>query len=320
MRVLLATDGSESSAVATALAGNIRWPPGTSLDVVRVVGDGGSDVIAGPWPATALRVPPDFQAAAIQDSEDALVALVEPLRELGLIVAHAVLRGQPAETLLDWIDRHRPDLVIVGNRGVSILERTLLGSVSAALIDRSPVPVLVARQPALARVVVAVDGSEIASEAVATVRRWPFLAMTEIRTLSVAPAPASWWPADVAGRTADVAAADRDAAADNLLEHDTIAAEAAAILRATGFTADSAVRAGSPASEIVAFAKEWNAELVIMGSHGRTGLARLLLGSVARSVLHHASCSVLVVRRHADPVRGKRVEAVARPWTVLATH
>ena len=191
MRVLLATDGSESSAVATVLAGNIRWPPGTSLDVVRVVGDGGPDVIAGPWPATALRVPPDFQAAAIQDAEDALVALVEPLRELGLNVAHAVPRGQPAETLLDWIDRHRPDLVIVGNRGVSILERTLLGSVSAALVDRSPVPVLVARQPALARVVIAVDGSEIASEVVATVRRWPFLAMTEIRTLSVAPAPAS---------------------------------------------------------------------------------------------------------------------------------
>lgn len=320
MRVLLATDGSESSAVAAALAKNIRWPAGTSLDVVRVVGESAPDLVGGPWSAVALRVPPDFDAAAIQDAEDALVGLVEPLRTLGLNVAHAVLRGQPAETLLDWIDRHRPDLVIVGNRGVPRLERTLLGSVSAALVDRSPVPVLVARQPSLARVVVAVDGSEIASEAVATVRRWPFLAMTEIRTLSVAPAPASWWPADKAGRTADVAAADRDAAADNLLEHDTIAAEATAILRATGFTADSAVRAGSPASEIVAFAKEWNADLVIMGSHGRTGLARLLLGSVARNVLHHASCSVLVVRRHADPVRGKRVEAVARPWTVLATH
>ena len=320
MRVLLATDGSESSAVAAALAGNIRWPAGTSLDVVRVVGESAPDLVGGPWPAVAFRVAPDFEATAIQDAEVALVGLVEPLRTLGLNVAHAVLRGQPAETLLDWIDRHRPDLVIVGNRGVPRLERTLLGSVSAALVDRSPVPVLVARQPSLARVVVAVDGSEIASEAVATVRRWPFLAMTEIRTLSVAPAPASWWPADMAGRTADVAAADRDAAADNLLEHDTIAAEAAAILRATGFTADSAVRAGSPASEIVAFAKEWNADLVIMGSHGRTGLARLLLGSVARNVLHHASCSVLVVRRHADPVRGKRVQAVARPWTVLATH
>jgi nucleotide-binding universal stress UspA family protein len=144
--------------------------------------------------------------------------------------------------------------------------------------------------------------------------------MTEIRTLSVAPAPASWWPVDLAGRTADVASADRDAAADNLLEHDTIAAEAAATLRAVGFTAESEVRAGSPASVIVAFANDWDADLVIMGSHGRTGLARLLLGSVARNVLHHASCSVLVVRRHADPVRGKRAEAVARPWTVLATH
>jgi nucleotide-binding universal stress UspA family protein len=320
MRVLLATDGSESSAVAAALAGNIPWPAGTSLDVVRVFGDGGSDIVAGPWPAIALGVSPDYEAAAIQDAEEALVALVESLRTPGLNVTHAVLRGQPADTLLDWIDRHRPDLVIVGNRGVSMLERTLLGSVSAALIDRSPVPVLVARRPTLARVVVAVDGSETASEAVATVRRWPFLAMTEIRTLSVAPAHASWWPSDLAGRTADVAAADRDATADNLLEHDTIAAEAAAIFRAVGFTAESEVRAGSPAYVVVAFAKDWDADLVVMGSHGRTGLARLLLGSVARNVLHHASCSVLVIRRHADPVRGKRVEAVAPSWTVAATH
>jgi hypothetical protein len=70
----------------------------------------------------------------------------------------------------------------------------------------------------------------------------------------------------------------------------------------------------------VDFAEEWDADLVIMGSHGRTGLARLLLGSVARNVLHHASCSVLVIRRHADPVRGKRVEAVAPFWTLAATH
>jgi nucleotide-binding universal stress UspA family protein len=320
MRVVLATDGSESSAVAAALAGNIPWPAGTSVDVVRVVGDNGSDLVAGPWPAVALGVSPDFEAAAIQDTEEALVALVESLRKPGLSVTHAVLRGQPADTLLEWIDRHRPDLVIVGNRGVSMLERTLLGSVSATLIDRSPVPVLVARRPTLARVVVAVDGSETASEAVATVRRWPFLTMTEIRTLSVAPAHASWWPSDLGGKTADVAAADRDATADNLLEHDTIAAEAAAMLRAVGSTAETEVRAGSPASVIVDFAEEWDADLVIMGSHGRTGFARLLLGSVARNVLHHASCSVLIIRRHADPVRGKRVEAAAPFWTVAATH
>jgi nucleotide-binding universal stress UspA family protein len=320
MRVLLATDGSESSTIAAALAGNIPWPAGTSLDVVRVVGENAPELIGGPWPGVAFTVSPDLEAAAIRDAENALVALVEPLRAMRLNVAHAVLRGQPTDAILSWIDRHRPDLVIVGNRGVSAIERTLLGSVSAALIDRSPVPVLVARRPTIARVVVAVDGSEIASEAVATVRRWPFLAMTDVRTLSVAPAPASWWPADLAGRPADVAAVDRDATADILLEHDTIAAEAAAVLRAVGFTAESEVRSGSPASVIVDFVEEWNADLVIMGSHGRTGLARLLLGSVARNVLHHAGCSVLVVRRHADPVRGTQVDAVAPYWTAVATH
>ena len=320
MRVLLATDGSESSAIAAALAGNIPWPAGTSLDVVRVVGENAPDLIGGPWPGVAFSASPAIEAAAIKDAENALVALVEPLRAMRLTVAHAVLRGQPTDAILGWIDRHRPDLVIVGNRGVSAIERTLLGSVSAALIDRSPVPVLVARRPTIARVMVAVDGSEIASEAVATVRRWPFLAMSDIRTLSVAPAPASWWPADLAGRPADVAAADRDETADMLLEHDTIAAEAAAALRAVGFTAESEVRSGSAPSVIVDFAEEWNADLVIMGSHGRTGLARLLLGSVARNVLHHAACSVLVVRRHADPVRGKQVDATSPYWTAVATH
>jgi nucleotide-binding universal stress UspA family protein len=99
-----------------------------------------------------------------------------------------------------------------------------------------------------------------------------------------------------------------------------IAAEAAATLGAAGFGAHSDVRAGSPAPTIVAFTREWDADLVIMGSHGRTGLARLLLGSVARNVLYHASCSVLVVRRQADPVGGRRVEVVAVPWTVVSTH
>jgi nucleotide-binding universal stress UspA family protein len=320
MRVLLATDGSASAAVAAELVGNVRWPTDTSIEVLRVVGEDGQDLVAGPWPAATLRFPTDDQARAVQDAEDALVAVVEPLQKLGLKTTHFVLRGRPADALLDWIGWHRPDVVIVGSRGVSPLERTLVGSVSAELVDRSPVPVLVARKPMLDRTVVAVDGSDIASQAVATARRWPFLAMTEIRTLSVAPAHARWWPAELGATGTDVAEAEQEAATESLLEHDRFAAEAAAIFRAVGFTAHSEVRAGSPASTIVAFAKEWDADLVIMGSHGRTGLARLLLGSVARNVLHHAGCSVLVDRPHVDPVRGRRVEAVARPWTILAGH
>lgn len=318
MRVLLATDGSKGAAVAAELVGNIRWPSGTSIEVVRVVGEGGRDLVVGPWPVAP--VPPDLEAIEIQDALAALVAVAEPLRKLGLRTDHAVLRGRPADALLDLIHRHRPDLVVVGTRGDSELTQALVGSVSAELIDRSPVPVLVARRPTLERVVVAVDGSDIASEAVATVRRWPFLAATTILTLSVAQTPVTWWPDELTAGTADARGHDRDAAADVLLEHDTIAAEAAVLLRGAGFEAHPEVRSGSPAPTIVAFAKEWDADLVIMGSHGRTGVARLLLGSVARNVLHHAGCSVLVVRRHPDPVRGKRVEASAMPWTLVSTH
>jgi len=319
MRVLLATDGSESAAIAAKLVENIGWHLGSSIDIVRVVGDGGLNGVVGPWPIGVVT-PPNLEAAELQDAEDSLIRAVESLGRVGLKADHHVLRGRPADALLDWIERHRPDLVVVGTRGRSEVAQVIVGSVSAHLVDRSPVPVLVARRPTLDRVVVAVDGSDIAVEAVATALRWPFLAATMIRTISVAPTPAIWWPDELSVGSPERPADDRDAAADVLLEHDTIAAEAAEMLRDAGFDAHSEVRAGSPATTIVAFATEWDADLVIMGSHGRTGVQRLLLGSVARSVLHHASCSVLVVRRHADAVQGRRTPELAYPWTLVSTH
>jgi nucleotide-binding universal stress UspA family protein len=319
MRILLATDGSANAAIAAALVGNIPWPLGSSIDVVRVLEDPALNGVEGPWPM-ALPVASDIQAAAVEEAEDALLGVAEPLRERGLNTAHAVLHGRPAGALLDWIEGHRPDLVVVGTRGSSVLTQALVGSVSAELIDRSPVPVLVARRPTLQRVVVAVDGSEIATEAVSTVKRWAFLATTPIRTLSVAPEPMIWWPDKFTVGGMDHIGPEPDVAADAREEHQVIAAEAAATLCAAGFEARPEVRSGPPGPTVVAFAGEGNADLVIMGSHGRTGVARLLLGSVARHVLHHSSCSVLVVRRHADAVRGRRVSTAEMPWTLAPAH
>jgi nucleotide-binding universal stress UspA family protein len=57
---------------------------------------------------------------------------------------------------------------------------------------------------------------------------------------------------------------------------------------------------GSPDSRIVETAEEWNADLIVVGSHGYSRWERLLLGSVSDSVVHHAPCSVLVVRTAAE--------------------
>ena len=65
---------------------------------------------------------------------------------------------------------------------------------------------------------------------------------------------------------------------------------------ASGSPVEEELRAGTPYREIVAAADERNMDLIIMGTHGRTGLAGVLMGSTAERVMHHAPCPVLVVR------------------------
>jgi nucleotide-binding universal stress UspA family protein len=72
----------------------------------------------------------------------------------------------------------------------------------------------------------------------------------------------------------------------------------AAKFRTAGFAVETALENGETRSTIIDFATQWAADLIVIGSHGHKGLERLLLGSVAESVVRHATCSVLVVRRH----------------------
>jgi nucleotide-binding universal stress UspA family protein len=80
-----------------------------------------------------------------------------------------------------------------------------------------------------------------------------------------------------------------------------VAAAAVARLDQAGFQANAIARSGDPAHEIVAHANEYQARLLVLGTRGHTGLRRLMLGSVARNVLLHAPCSVLVVRENVAP-------------------
>ena len=98
MRMMLATDGSANAAIAATLVENTRWPLGTSIDVVRVLEDAGR--------------------SGVRDAEESLLGIAARLRNRDLSTAHALLNGRPAGALLDWIDRHRPDLVVVGRVGI----------------------------------------------------------------------------------------------------------------------------------------------------------------------------------------------------------
>jgi nucleotide-binding universal stress UspA family protein len=304
MRILLATDGSDRARVAVDLVAGMRWPIGSSVRAVRVV------------EPRSREVDPHLVIEAELDLEGVAAGLTAH----GLKVDRSILRGRPADELVDDIRAHRPDLVIVGNRGHSAFDRMLLGSVSAELVDHSPVPVLVARKPSIERVVVAVDGSSIASEAVDAIRCWPFLSGAEIRVLTIAPMPVAAWVGLVPGQGDLATGAFEEARSRGIAESRVFAVDAADALRSAGLDAEPEVRVDAPAGGIVAFADEWSADLIIMGSHGRTGVARLVLGSVARNVLHHAGCSVLIVKRHAEPRLVGEPAFGIPAWSLGASH
>lgn len=78
-----------------------------------------------------------------------------------------------------------------------------------------------------------------------------------------------------------------------------LAARVAEKLRAAGFQAASVVRQGHIRTTVVDVAAQWRADLIVVGSHGRKGVKRILLGSVSDYVARHASCSVQIVRLRA---------------------
>jgi len=148
------------------------------------------------------------------------------------------------------------------------------------------------------KVLLAVDGSESSRAPVmeAASRIWP--AGTHIRVLSVV----EWEPipAFIPGGMPLPPSPESEEARERVAIR--AAQEAASIVRQnSGVTLDVKVLHGNARAAIVDEAKSWPADLILMGSHGRTGIKRFLLGSVAQGVLAHAPCSVEVVRdRQAD--------------------
>ena len=83
---------------------------------------------------------------------------------------------------------------------------------------------------------------------------------------------------------------------ESAAEAKALVAKTAAALRSAGVNATTAVMQGDPRSIILDDAKAWGPDLVVLGSHGRKGLERFLVGSVSAAVLRHAHCSVEIVR------------------------
>jgi nucleotide-binding universal stress UspA family protein len=143
------------------------------------------------------------------------------------------------------------------------------------------------------KILLAVDSSEYSATAIQEVANHPWPARSTVRVLSVVePYPAiavePWYGGRESLETLDREMKRR---ANNLTK------KTVDRLKAKELKVEAVIRTGDPASEIVDEAREWSADLIVVGSHGYTGVKRFILGSVALSVVSHAPCSVEVVRR-----------------------
>lgn len=283
LRVLVATDGSAHADRAVRLAGSLALPEGSSVRIVMALPVPAS-LAAATYVDGGWQVPVELAAAAASLARD------------GVAVETVVLNGHPATAITDEAAGWAADLVVCGSRGRGGLATTLLGSVAAGVVDRAHCPVLVARTARLRSVVLGDDGSEGAAAARHLVRTWAPFAALPVRVVSVARAFVALATGIAPTMRAAAAAAYESEMEESRRLHRAIAGSAAEELGRTGRTVTVDVREGDPAEQIVAVAEESDADLVVVGSRGRTGIARALLGSVARHVLVDAPCSVLIVR------------------------
>lgn len=191
------------------------------------------------------------------------------------------------------------DLLVMTTHGRSGLGRWFLGSVAEEVVRRATVPVWLVRvsdtestPPAIRRIVVPLDGSPLAEEALPAARALATRLHVPVRLVTVI---------DVSGTLAlelAAAAVSTSRLEETLIrlfaEAESRLARACERLRHAGVETNTEVRHDSPAQAIVAAAQP--GDLIVMTSHGRTGLSRWFLGSVAEAVIRRASVPVLLVR------------------------
>lgn len=141
------------------------------------------------------------------------------------------------------------------------------------------------------RVLLAIDDSKFSRAATQAVIDRPLPKDAEVRVLHVL-TPIRPLMGEMGAQIGDTIALEQA----QLTEANTLVDEVAQRLRVARLNVSTAVEEGDPKTKIIDHAAQWHADLIVLGSHGRKGFDRFLLGSVSEAVARHASCSVEIVR------------------------
>ena len=240
-----------------------------------------------------LNLPGRDQTLGAIAREEAAAKMTELLDSIELpkdvSVGMRIQPGPPAEVITQAARGF--DLIVMGTHGRSGPSRLLLGSVADGVVRAALCPVLTVREPpptSVRRILVPVDFSTGAKDAFAHASRMARLEGASVDLLFASPAPSELGTLTAASEGAVTAAALAEASTDRM----------SALVDALGTTPGVEVRTHvqiGPAAEVIINAST-GYDLVVIATHGRTGIARFAVGSVATKVVRGAHCPVLTTR------------------------
>jgi nucleotide-binding universal stress UspA family protein len=267
-KLMVCTDGSGEGQNAVAAALELAQVCGSQVFAVQVLQVRPEYQVAAPDLRATLEVEVQKNMADIQA---AAAKLQVPLKAL-------TPQGQlPHAAIVATAEKVHPDLIIMGRCGKSALARLLMGNVTARVIGHSPVNVLVVPLGGMVRfqrILVASDGSPYSEAAWELALSMARQAASKLIGVSVAPE-------------------EGDIEEAKAIIHRMLTAANRARLPLKGVVPQGV----APDEGIVQQAIKNEVDLIIMGSHGRTGLKKLLMGSVAERVIGQSPCPILVIKK-----------------------
>ena len=296
-RMIMATDGSPSAQQAAEVAAQIAKSFDSEVTILSVIPS---------ISATAAPLEGEYYSKLINKADDNADKATAVFKKAGVVVSEKEVpqgRSSVVETIMDHAAKEKTSLIVMGTRGLGGFRRAVLGSVSSGVAAHAPCATLVVRQSkrrgdvgrAIRRVLVAIDGSPNAQRALETAIDLAKGMSAELRVAHVVYVPTLFWSMGVPG----------SAVPTDKIEEDAEQVARQLLAKAVKFSKDAGVAnlkdemvtdLVSPAQGIVQLAERDGADVIVIGTRGNGGFKKLLLGSVANSVLHYADCSVLVTK------------------------
>lgn len=289
--VLVPTDGSKPAEIAAHRAFALAEALDATIHLLSVVDTRLTEH------TTARGGKSRVEERLREQASERVASLEETAAAYNVDVVAAIRDGVPATEIVEYTREHDIDSIVMGTYGRGDFERFAVGSVADSVVRTAPVPVMTVpsrptdepgRPEPFAHLLVPTDGSEHAE---AAARRGLDLAASlgaTVHFLTVVDTALERRFPDLFD--------DEEAQQEHEEARNEWLAQLATTARERGIDTTTTVLSGKPATEIVEYAREHDVDGIVMGTRGRSGIRRFLLGSVATKVIHTSPVPVVTVR------------------------